>query len=48
MGNVPDQTYTSGSAITNLNIGNYVSLTNGDAITTYTLTGTLPIITSLL
>lgn len=42
MGNVPDQTYTSGSAITNLNISNYVTLTNGDAITAYTLTGALP------
>lgn len=42
MGNVPDQTYTSGSAITNLNISNYVILTNGDAITAYTLTGALP------
>lgn len=42
MGDVPNQTYTSGSAIANLNIGNYVTLTNGDAITAYTLTGTLP------
>jgi hypothetical protein len=42
MGNVPDQTYTSGSAITNLNISNYVTLTNGDVITAYTLTGALP------
>ena len=42
MGDVPDQIFESGSAITNLSIGNYVTLTNGDAITTYTLTGTLP------
>lgn len=42
MGDVPDQTYEAGSAITNLNIGNYVTLTNGDAITAYTLTGILP------
>ncbi len=42
MWDVPDQTYTSGTAITNLNISDYVTLTNWDAITSYTLTWTLP------
>lgn len=42
MWNIWDQTFTSGSAITNLNVSNYVSLTNWDAITAYTLTWVLP------
>jgi len=42
MGNVPNQTFTVGTAYS-LNISSYVTLTNADAITSYTLTGTLPI-----
>lgn len=41
MGNVPDQAGVSGTAF-NLAVAPYVTLTNGDAITTYTLTGALP------
>lgn len=41
MGNVPNQSATVGTALS-LDISSYVTLTNGDAITSYTLTGTLP------
>lgn len=41
MGNVPNQTATVGTAFS-LSISSYVTQTDGDAITSYTLTGTLP------
>ncbi len=42
MWNVPNQTYTSWSAITNLNMSSYVTQTDWDVITNYALTWTLP------
>ncbi|MDO8660785.1 MAG: DUF1566 domain-containing protein, partial [Candidatus Woesearchaeota archaeon] len=42
MGDIPNQTLTSLVAMTTLNVSTYVTLTNADAITAYTLTGTLP------
>lgn len=41
MGNIPNQTGNVGASFS-LNLSSYVTLTNGDAITGYTLTGTLP------
>ncbi|WP_295022930.1 Ig domain-containing protein [Sulfurimonas sp.] len=41
MGNVPNQTANVDSAFS-LNLSSYVTITNGDAISSYTLTGTLP------
>jgi hypothetical protein len=41
MGDVPDQTATSG-IVFNLNVANYVTLTNGDGVSSFALTGALP------
>lgn len=41
MGDVPNQTATAGSAFS-LNVASYVTQTNGDAISAYTLSGALP------
>ncbi|QOY51627.1 Ig domain-containing protein [Candidatus Sulfurimonas baltica] len=41
MGDVPDQAASNGVAFS-LDISNFVTLTDGDAITSYTLAGTLP------
>ena len=41
MGDVPDQTATSGTAF-NLNLANYVTLTNEDGVSSFALTGSLP------
>jgi len=41
MGNIPNQVATVGIAYS-LNIASYVTLTNSDPVTSYTLTGTLP------
>lgn len=43
MGTVPDQNVTKTEETLNLSISNYVTQTDGDAITSYSLTGTLPI-----
>lgn len=42
MGNVPDQTGTVGAAITPINLATSTTLTNGDAILSYAVIGTLP------
>ncbi|EKD30466.1 MAG: hypothetical protein ACD_78C00049G0002, partial [uncultured bacterium (gcode 4)] len=43
MGNVPNQTATVGTPITAINLASYITLTNGDAVTQYTLaSGALP------
>ncbi len=41
MGNIPDQNLESGTSFT-LDISDYVTLTEGDPILSYTITGTLP------
>lgn len=43
MGDVPNQTATVGTPITAINLASYITLTNGDAVTQYTLaSGALP------
>ncbi len=42
MGNIPNQNANIGSVFPSLFISTYVTLTNGDAVTAYTLTGALP------
>jgi hypothetical protein len=43
MGNVPNLTTDAGVAITNIDLSSFVTLTNGDAISSYAIaSGTLP------
>lgn len=42
MGTIPNQNGTVGTVLTPLNLASYVTLTNGDPITAYTLSGSLP------
>ena len=42
MGNVPDQTATVGTAITAIHVASYVSLTDGDPLTAYAISGAVP------
>lgn len=42
MGDVPNQSITQDAPMTNLDISNYVTQTDGDPISSYTLTGSLP------